>query len=348
MKILSDTTVLALVIILVFYVIAKLVEWVFDKIFRRITGLTKTEVDDKILDILHRPIATSIILLGASWSIGILPLSDTVDFILFGIIKTLIVLIWGIAAFRMVTVGLEWLSVNEENFRAVQKRTLPLFDSVGKICIFGGASYFLLLSWDVNISAWLASAGIIGIAVGFAARDSLANLFAGIFIMVDAPYKIGDFIVLDSGERGSVTEIGIRSTRILTRDDVEVILPNAVMGNAKIRNESGGPHVKHRVRTTVGVAYGSDIDLVREIFFQIAADNEMVCDDPEPRVRFRTFGESSLNFQLLVWVSKPELRGRVVDALNTAIYKEFNRQGVKIPFPQRDLYIKEWTKEQED
>ena len=77
--------------------------------------------------------------------------------------------------------------------------------------------------------------------MGFAAKDTLANLFAGVFILADAPYKIGDFIVLDGGERGRVTKIGIRTTRILTRDDVEITIPNATIANSKIINESGGP-----------------------------------------------------------------------------------------------------------
>lgn len=94
------------------------------------------------------------------------------------------------------------------------------------------AVYFVFLAWQIDVTAWMASAGILGLAVSFAAKDTLANLFSGVFIVADAPYKLGDFIVLDSGERGEVTHIGIRSTRLLTRDDVEVTVPNSIMGNA--------------------------------------------------------------------------------------------------------------------
>jgi small-conductance mechanosensitive channel len=191
------------------------------------------------------------------------------------------------------------------------------------------------------MTAWLASAGIIGIAVGFAAKDTLANLFSGVFILADAPYKIGDYVVLDSGERGAVTNIGIRSTRILTRDDVEVTIPNSIMGNTKIINESGGPHTKYRIRVKVGVAYGSDIDQVKDILMDVAVNDEDVCKDPEPRVRFRQFGASSLDLELLCWVEEPMLRGKIVDALNTAIYKRFNEEGVEIPYSKHDVFIKE-------
>jgi small-conductance mechanosensitive channel len=113
------------------------------------------------------------------------------------------------------------------------------------------------------------------------------------------------------------------------------------MGNSKVVNESGGPHPKYRIRASVGVAYGTDIDEVKTILLKIAADTDEVCDDPEPRVRFRTFGASSVDFELLGWVENPELRGRVLDSLNTTIYKVFLQQGVEIPYSKQDLYIKE-------
>ncbi len=136
-----------------------------------------------------------------------------------------------------------------------------------------------------DVSGLLAAGGIAGLTIGFAARDTLANLFAGIFIFSDGPYKIGDFITLDSGERGMVTEIGIRSTRLLTRGDIEITIPNAVMGNAKINNESGGPQVKYRIRVRVGVAYGSDVDHIEAVQLQVATDNDkVVLSNPEMSV----------------------------------------------------------------
>ena len=141
-------------------------------------------------------------------------------------------------------------------------KLLPLFDNIGKIIIFLATVYFVMISWGVNPVGWLASAGVLGVVLGLAAKDTLANLFSGIFIMMDSPYKEGDYINLDTGERGYVKSVGIRSTRIMTRDDIEITIPNSVIANAKIVNESGGPYENERVRLSVGVAYGSDIDLV--------------------------------------------------------------------------------------
>jgi len=102
------------------------------------------------------------------------------------------------------------------------------------------------------------------------------------------------------------------------------------MGYSKVLNESGGPHLEYRIRVSVGVAYGSDIDLVRSVLMSIAEQSDAVCDDPEPRVRFRTFGASSLDFDLMCWIVNPELRGRVSDSSNTAVYKGFVAEGIGI------------------
>lgn len=336
---LENNQVQALVIVILSILAAVLFDLILIRLLKKLVRRTKTEFDDKLLNLLQRPIFYTVLFIGFGLAINSLQFTSTVNFIVYAIIKTLVVLVWSIAVFKMSTLILEWLSRRQKRFRIVQKRTIPLFDNMIKLVIFAGASYFILLSWKVNISAWLASAGIVGIAIGFAARDTLANLFSGIFIMADAPYKIGDFIVLDSGERGRVTVIGIRSTRILTTDGVEITLPNALIANAKIINESGGPSIKHRIRISIGVAYGSDIDLVRRVLFNIAASNENVCEEPPPQVFFTEFGDSSLNFQLLGWIEKSAIRGQVIDQLNTSIYKEFNQKKIEIPFPQRDIHL---------
>ena len=119
-----------------------------------------------------------------------------------------------------------------------------------------------------------------------------------------------------------------------------IIIPNSVIASSKIINESGGRHVKERIRVSVGVAYGSDVDLVKKVLLDIAASAEHLSREPAPRVRFRRLGDSALEFELLGWVGEPVLRGRALDELNTMVYKEFSEKGIQIPFPQRDVHIK--------
>jgi len=212
---------------------------------------------------------------------------------------------------------------------------------VKKVTIFGGFVYFMLSAWDLNLTTWLASAGVLGIAIGFAAKDTLANLFSGVFIMADSPYEIGDYIYIDDTLRGKVTDIGLRSTRILTRDDIEVIVPNAAVAAAKIVNESAGPHELLRVRVKIGVAYGSDVNQVEAVLLGCCEGVAELATSPTPRVRMRGFGDSSLDFELLAWAKEPELRGRALHNLNKNVYNGLNREGIRIPFPQQDLHVKE-------
>lgn len=305
------------------------------------TRRTKVHWDDQIIGFLSRPVFWTLFLLGVFIAVIPLELSKSSLEIMESSIATVLILLWSGFVLKLTILILKVISLNADNHSIIRVQTKPLFQNLAYILVFGITIYLVFISWHIDMTAWLASAGIMGIAIGFAAKDTLANLFAGVFILADSPYKIGDYVVLDSGERGKVTHIGIRSTRLLTRGDVEITIPNAVMGNTRISNESGGPHEKYRLRVKVGVAYGSNIDHVKELLMAIALNEKDVCDSPEPRVRFRTFGGSSLDIELLCWVETPEVRGRVLDILNTAIYKCFNDEGIEIPYSKQDLYIKE-------
>jgi len=181
--------------------------------------------------------------------------------------------------------------------------------------------------------------GIGGLAVALAGREALSNLIGTIMIILDRPFKVGDFIILAEGERGIVAEVGFRSTRIRTRDDILISIPNSVMANTKMINESA-PVSLSRVRIKLGVAYGSDLKKVEEILLRVAEQNEMVVPEPSPRVRFRSFGDSALELELLCWMEPPELKGPLTHQLNWAIYEEFQKNGIQIPFPQRDVHIR--------
>lgn len=181
--------------------------------------------------------------------------------------------------------------------------------------------------------------GIGGIAVALAGREALSNLIGTLMIILDRPFKIGDYIDLSDGERGAVAEVGFRSTRIRTRDDILISIPNSVMANTKMINESA-PIPLSRIRVKVGVAYGSDLKKVEEVLLSVAHQNEIVVPVPEPRVRFRRFGDSALELELLCWIHLPELRGRTIHELNWAIHEEFHKDGIEMPFPQRDIHIR--------
>ena len=337
----ADLRFQALVLVVLSIVVAKVADWVITGMITRWAQNTTTDLDDRIVELLHRPLFLFVLIGGLTLAADLLALEGAIKTVTFGALGTMAVIIGLGLATRVSRLVLESLSHHRNRFQFVDERTLPMFGNLSNVLLVGAGVYFLFLVWGLDVTAWLASAGIIGIAVGFGAKDTVANFFAGVFILADAPYKIGDFIVLDTGERGQVTHIGIRSTRLLTRDDIEVTVPNAVMGNTKIVNETGGPTEKERVRIKVACAYGSDIDHVKQVLLEIGTSHEGVCSDPEPRVRFRSFGASGLELQLLCWIEEPILRGRISDALNTEVYRRFNEENIEIPYMKQDVYVKE-------
>ncbi len=181
--------------------------------------------------------------------------------------------------------------------------------------------------------------GIGGLAVALAGREALSNIIGTVMIILDRPFSLGDYIVLGDGQRGAVTQVGLRSTRIRTRDDILISIPNSVIANAKMINESA-PVSMSRIRVGVGVGYGSDLKILEQTLLDVAGQNPAVLPDPAPRIRFRRFGDSALDFELLCWIALPGLRGRTTHELNWAINEAFRKQGIEIPFPQRDIHIR--------
>jgi MscS family membrane protein len=331
----------ASIVIIISFLIASIFKYIIISGLKRLLSRSQVNFGNGVLDLLHAPIYYSVLLIGLSSALLILKPAEEFLFVGTSILKSISMLIWAMFLLKANRVLLKGLALHPTRFNTFNNKTLPLFQNIINIIIIVLAVYLIFSIWNVDMTAWLASAGIVGIAVGFAAKDTLANLFSGVFIMADAPYKVGDYIVLDSSERGEITHIGIRSTRMLTREHIEITIPNSVMGNSKIINESGGPHEKSRCRVPVGVSYNTDIDLVRSVLMAIAIGEKMVCIEPEPRVRFRRFSGSALDFELLVWIDKPALKGRLIDILNCEIFKQFKENNIEIPYSKHDLYIKE-------
>jgi MscS family membrane protein len=321
-------------------VVAVVVELFFQRGVRVWTERTVGKLDDAVGEILHRPLTLTVLVVGG-WagghsvqpSEGWLRLIDALG-------TTALLLIWSLSALRLSIHVLRHLSAEADRATLIQPRTLPAFEMGVKTIVWVVALYFLFLAWDVDLTGWLASAGIAGVAVGFAAKDTLGNLIAGFAILADAPYKINDFLVLESGTRGRVAAIGLRSTRLLTRDAEEIVVPNALMAGSVIVNISGGPREQSRLRLPVSVAYGSDLDQVRAVVEGAAGTVDGVLGGQNgPNLRFVCMGNSALEFELDVWVPLPETREIVTDGVNTAVYRALVGAGISVPFPQLDVHL---------
>lgn len=324
------------------FFLAFIVSLLHKQVVLRFTSQSENELDDIVAANTRWPLAVSIVMFGLWYAEQSLGLPAPAEYAVIGVMYSILVVMWTVALSRIVTLFLRWLMERRDRYsNIINARTEPLFDIAGRSFVYGGGLYFLFLAWDLDLTGWLASAGIVGVAVGFAAQTTLGNFIAGAVILAEAPYKLGDFLELETGERGRVTEIGLRATRILTHDDVEIIVPNSVMANSRIINASGGPWEKFRASTIVEVSYTSDIDLVRAVLLQVPKGIASVEDDPAPQVHFQSFGASGLVFRLMVWVERPGVAPRVIDQLNTRIYKAFAEHGIEIPYQKIDLYIKE-------
>ena len=227
----------------------------------KLTSGTKTGLDDLIALRLRRPLYISVVLVGVALAYREVDVNYSILWRFDAFLKTLAILLWASAGSSILTGALQHLTSNEKQTGLLQARTLPVISLFGRTSIWLFAVYLFFLSWRIDLTAWLASAGVIGLAVGFAAKDTLANLFAGIAILADSPFRVGDYITLEGGDRGRVTYIGMRSTRLLTADEIELIIPNSVIASSQIVNETGGPGPLHRLKMPVSVAYGSDLNM---------------------------------------------------------------------------------------
>jgi MscS family membrane protein len=314
------------------------------RLIGRAVSKTKTIYDDQILEECKAPIRTSILLWSLWIGTSIIGPMPQVAFIVKGLLTSWALFIWTRAFFSISSIVLKWLSSIPKRFGAVTPRTVPAWEMTSHLLLTVITAYFFFLCWDFDVTGWLASAGIVGVAVGFGAKDTMSNLFAGVGILADNTYRLGDFLLLDTGERGRVTDIGLRSTRLLTLDEMEIIVPNSAMATAKIINESGGPTECERIHINVSVAYGSNVDEVRALLLDVAQATEgVMLDDPRrsPSVMFVRMGDFALQFKLNCYISLPEQSPRVIDGLNTGVYNALNAAKIEIPYPKQDVFVRQ-------
>ncbi|MBC8325290.1 MAG: mechanosensitive ion channel [Verrucomicrobia subdivision 3 bacterium] len=205
---------------------------------------------------------------------------------------------------------------------------------------------FIVIGWymsmqfvGIDLSSLALIAGGISVGVGFGLQNIINNFVSGIIIFAERPITIGDRVEV-SGIAGRVVKISLRSTTVITNDNITMIVPNADFISQTVTNWSHGDP-KVRIRVPVGVAYGSDIELLKKLLLEIADENPKTLKDPKPSVLFSEFGDNSLNFELALWTASMTTRPRrFISTINFAIEKKLRENDIEIPFPQRDLHIR--------
>jgi MscS family membrane protein len=232
------------------------------------------------------------------------------------------------------------------------KKTSTKFDDVliGLGKKFSGIIIYttgIILALDVlgmNIMPFIAGASVAGIAIGFAAKDTLSNLIAGVLLIIDRPFEVGDRIEVwtapvNSATWGDVIDIGLRATKIKTTDNIVIIIPNnEIMRRDIINYTSISKEI--RVRIPIGIAYDADVRKAKEIIKRVSLELDWVMKDPPPKVVVKNFGESAVNLEARVWISKPRKRIDTISHVTDRTKEVFQQEGIEIPFPKRDIYIK--------
>ncbi len=308
-----------------------------DKGIRRVTGRTKTTLDDAIVDSLRLPLYWLAVVLVcdialarldfllAAWEIW----TDGIFYVLY----------WGIGfAFilRFANNFFDWygLEMAARTETDLDEQLMPFFRRVVAIILWVVGIITLLGHFGVDVSAMLATLGVGSLAIALAAKDTLADTISGFIIMIDRPFRIGDRIeIRDLGTWGDVIDIGLRSSRIRTRDNRTVIVPNSVIAKSLVVNHSY-PDTQYRIQVHVGVAYGTELELARQTMIEAVRGVEGVLPDHKVEALFLEFGDSALIFRVRWWIDSYVDTRRMFNRVNTAIYNALNDAGIEIPCPQ--------------
>ena len=297
-------------------------------------------IHDKIFDMIQRAIGYALIFMCGIYLVNLLriPILEKVFY------AALIILL----AIPFKDFTLLALSYLQENFIKKSKTKVDdiVFDLLNKfsgIIIFAIAILFALDVLGINVVPLVAGAGIAGIAVGFAAKDTLSNLIAGILLIIDRPFEIGDRIEVWTSPQGSATwgdvvDIGLRATKIRTTDNIVIIIPNnEIMMRDIVNYTTISSDI--RVRINIGVSYDTDIKKAKSVILEVAKTAEWIANNPPPRVVVMQFGESSVDLQLRVWIKDARRRIDTISYMTDKVKEAFDRDGIEIPYPKRDITI---------
>ncbi len=221
-----------------------------------------------------------------------------------------------------------------------------IFDLLNKFSgfvIYVAAVIIALDLIGINVMPFVAGAGVMGVAVGFAAKDTLSNLIAGILLIIDRPFEIGDRIEVWSAPKNSATwgdviDIGLRATKIKTTDNIIIVIPNNEIMMRDIVNYTLISS-DIRVRINIGVSYDTDIDAAKQAILEVAAQVDWILKHPAPVVVVRALGDFSIDLQLRVWIKDARRRMATISIITDRVKTIFDAKGIEIPYPKRDIHI---------
>ncbi|WP_420632822.1 mechanosensitive ion channel family protein [Candidatus Palauibacter sp.] len=331
----------SLVVLLIAGVVYVVARWVLGRAQRNWVTRTATRLDDLAVRLLRQ----ALLLSSGAWAIwrllGIWGLPTIAQWVYAIWIGVLFFPLSRFVGDLLTAIESEVVSRTET---PLDKTALPMINTAIRFIVVALGVVLALSELGINIAPLLAGAGVMGLALSLAAKDTLSNLIAGVLLIVDRPFQVGDRIELwttpnETGSWGDVIEIGLRATKIRNPDNLVVVVPNnEIMQRDIINYTMSGQDI--RLRIPFSVAYESDIDRAKGLLVDIATGIEGVKGDPAPIVIARGFGPSEVNLELRVWILEARSRRSIADEISEQALRAFEKAGVEIPYPRRELYIR--------
>jgi small conductance mechanosensitive channel len=320
-------------------VVSKIVKKISDYIVTRLLSKTETTWDDKIfMHITNAGIyliyAAAVVIAGGQLGVDLIPVTIAV-----------LIFVYAHPVSGLLKVLMERIEkdfVKKTKTRA-DDFVFPLINKFIVSAVYILAAITAMGQLGLEVTPLLAGLGIGGIALGFAAKDTVADILAGIFIIIDRPFVPGDRIEIwnapkNSATWGDVIGVGLRSTTIKTTDNIVIVIPNSEIAKRDIINYTA-VSLQIRVRIPIGISYESNLKTAEEVLLKIAKNTRGVSLKPVPKVITKEYGESSINLELRIWIDDARTRRRITSNIGKKIQSEFKKNGIEIPYPRRHIIM---------
>jgi small-conductance mechanosensitive channel len=350
--------ILILVTVIISYLVSKFLAFIIKKIIKPFVQKTKSELDDILLNVSGSAIYRLTFLGGIYLTLNLFekgikseskfldkplikyyPFLENLIYVAEIILFVVLIIIILNILFKVINLFFDWYAekINAKDDRNLSGSLFPLLKKLSKILLFLLAFAIVLAKLNIDISAFVVSLGVGSLAIALAAQESISNMISGFIIMIDRPFRIGDRIRYADNQIGDVVEIGIRSTKIQDFDNNIVVIPNNEIVKSRLVNFTY-PTTLTRVVVNVGVAYGSDINKVKEVLIKAAESDPAISTQKQPAVYFLNFGAYSLDFRLVAFTDHYSNAWDMECRLREKIYELFKQEGIEIPFPQTVIH----------
>ncbi|NNF98447.1 MAG: mechanosensitive ion channel family protein [Desulfobacteraceae bacterium] len=326
--------------ILLFFIVWLIIKKILTTLEKRVTRYEWLKFSADIFIILRKALFLAMLLIFGTYLVRLLGIT-----LLESPFHAVVIILIASPVSRFLHVVLKLL---RENLAAKTETNVDdiIFDLLNRfsgVIVYAVAAVAALDVMGINIMPFIAGAGVLGVAIGFAAKDTLSNLIAGVLLIMDRPFEVGDRIEVWNAPAGSATwgdvmDIGIRATKIKTTDNIIIVIPNNEIMTRDIINYTSNTNAI-RVRINIGVAYDTDLEKAKQTILEVAQCMDWIKTDPAPVVVVKSFGESSVDLQLRVWIENARKRIHTISYVTDNVKSAFDKAGIEIPFPKRDITI---------